>query len=140
MAYALNRFVLPDMCCMCLGRAELMHKLSTPYGEGGRSGFIEFEVPICRNCRSRAKKQTAIAAAILLTMLAAGAYVIWRSGGEPSSWFDYLAGASATVGALGLFALGLSGGMAPAVHKGDRLIFTNKEYHRLFEDANRPPS
>ena len=22
---------------------ELMHKLSTPYGEGGRSGFIEFE-------------------------------------------------------------------------------------------------
>ena len=135
MPAGLGRFILPDMCCLCLGQAELLHECSTPGGEGGRSFVTTIQVPICRRCQSRLKMKRAIIGLGAVVLFVGGAAAIWGTEGQMIAQWRYWAGGVGM--GLGLvLALFLLAGPATVNRNDDGIAFTNKAYQRLFDEAN----
>ena len=131
-----NQYALPDQCCMCLGPSELTYESSTLGGKDGQTTETRFTVPLCQRCLSRVKRQRALAGLGFAAMAAAGGYAMWGTEGTALPiWYMVLAGGGLAIGLLGLLVLGV-GWLQPVSVFNDRIVFRNKQYQTLFEEAN----
>lgn len=132
-----NQYALPDRCCMCLGPSELTYEASSLGGKDGHSTETRFKVPLCQRCLSRVKRQKTLAGLSFAGMAAAGGYAMWGTEGSALPiWYMALAAGGLVIGLLGLLVLAV-GWLEPVSVLNDRIVFRNKQYQRLFEEANQ---
>jgi hypothetical protein len=142
MANDLFGLSLPQVCCSCLGRAEVMHEVSSFYGEGGKSIEAKFDVPMCLECRSRMRTRERIAYAIAFGSLAVAGLFLSPYAPVSAAVRGWLTGPAAVVLALAFLAflfIGLGRPFEPAKYSQGSPRFSNQEYQRLFEEANDHP-
>ena len=132
----LSQFVMPEKCCMCLGEPELMHECSTPGGKDGQSFVISFQVPICRDCQSRTKMKRTVIGLIAAVLIGGTVFAMWAMEGAWVAPWNGIGVAAFLLGVVLVFVLMAS---QPAMAGNDRVSFRNKEYQRLFDEANGLP-
>lgn len=132
-----GQFVLPDMCCMCLGESELMHECSTPGGKDGQSFVRSYQVPICRACQSLVKKKRAIIGVIGGGLIGGTLFAMWAMEG---AWVAPWNAVGVAAFFLGVGLLVWLMAFQPAILGNDgRFVFLNKDYQRVFDQANGLP-
>ena len=130
---------LPQVCCSCLGRAEVMHEVSSFYGEGGKSIEAKFDVPMCQQCRSRIRTRERMAYGVAFVSLAVAGLFLSPYAPVSAAVREALTVPSAVVLALAMLAfvfVGLGRPFEPAKYSQGSLRFSNQEYQQLLERAN----
>lgn len=135
-----HRLQLPQVCCSCLGAKELMHKVSSFYGEEGKSLEAQFDVPLCRACHARMKTRERIAYGIALGLLAVSFILITPLSPVPSTFYKkWLAGPNGLIFAAALLAflfVAIGRPFEPASFLKGHFRFRNQEFQKKFEELN----
>lgn len=132
------RWVLPQMCCACLGPAEVVHEVSAFHGEDGKSIVTSFDVPMCRACRKRMKQREGLGYFASFAAFGVGALFAAPEPLPPeiTAVLKIPGAVLAALGFIGFLLVGMGRPFEPARYVEHRPRFLNAEYQRRFEEAN----
>ena len=116
-----------------------MHRVSSFYGEAGKSIEATFNVPLCEACQASMRSRERVAYATAFLAFALGATGAWGKGNS-TDWLNILSIVVLTLGFLGFLVIGIGRPFEPARYVQGRIRFHNPKYQQLFDESNAQAS